>query len=414
MNEKVFASTKGDGMKTRRQRVTLVGLAVVIALAAVAAATASRTRPQASKDFPAATQALITQAKQEGKLTFLSALPGGRRLLTAWQDDFNKYYGLSSRFTNVSAFSIPTTVDQVVTTLKANQPSPTDLFVGSQTHILLLDEARALQPIDINASPDITNKKWIQGRVGPVVKVRTKIVKRVNGKRKVTYAMRPVKSQAGTAVPFYVRLPGITYNTRKFGNNPPDSYSDLLTLNARIAGTPYGSSFADLASPEVWGVKRTLDFANKFADKISGLIACGNENRVGSGEFDVMAPDCGSSAAAQVARTGAPVASAFPRDAPFVAWFWAGVPAHAQNPATAKLFVNYLLTKGAQDILWSFELSDFNKLKGSHSAEQIAGITGSRKFKQLIQIDVNFSERNGGPQTDSIRDQVQAILAKKG
>jgi len=47
--------------------------------------------------------------------------------------------------------------------------------------------------------------------------------------------------------------------------------------------------FEDLATPELWGEQRTLDFLTKFSGQVRGLIRSGEEERIVNGEFDLMA-----------------------------------------------------------------------------------------------------------------------------
>ena len=71
-----------------------------------------------------------------------------------------------------------------------------------------------------------------------------------------------------------VRTPGITYNTQRVsGAAVPRTLQDLLKpeFKGRIASTPYAAGFNRLASPEVWGEQRTLEYARALTEQVAGL-----------------------------------------------------------------------------------------------------------------------------------------------
>ena len=62
---------------------------------------------------------------------------------------------------------------------------------------------------------------------------------------------------------------------------------------------------------------------------------------------------------------------AVPSDAAFLNRWYLTVPVNAAHPNAAKLWVNYLLSRSAQDILWKHELVDYAGVPGSHQAPRV-------------------------------------------
>src|SRR5262249_33886767 len=142
---------------------------------------------------------------------------------------------------------------------------------------------------------------------------------------------------------FATRTPGMTYNTSTVRpDEVPMSLQDLLKPQhkGRIAASVFiGTHLETLSSPDIWGEQRTVEFAQKYADQIVGLIRCTEAERVATGEYDILAPDCGTFIARMWNAQGRPMASQIPADAAQLAYLYAGVPVNAAHPAGAKLFV---------------------------------------------------------------------------
>jgi ABC-type Fe3+ transport system substrate-binding protein len=322
-------------------------------------------------------QKLVAAAKGEGTLLLQEPFLGGEAHAKDWEKDFNSRYGLNITIKYQEGGNIPQNVATLTAAYQAGHPANTDAFVGSQTHILSLDTVGALAKIDLAAASNI-DSKWVQGD--------------------------------GTAVPFYTRIPGIAYNTNNVtGSAIPTSYQDLLTSTAKIATTPYGSSFADLASSELWGGDKTITYVKAFAKKVKGLIGCGDEQMIASGQYDMMAPDCAENIITELKAKGAPIAYVIPKDAPEIPWFWASVPKNGPHPNVAQLFTDYLLSPSAQAILYKYDYSDLNLIANSHTSKDIAKLQ-SQGIKIYI-VDVNFAVRDGAANEQAIRKQVNGILA---
>ena len=73
------------------------------------------------------------------------------------------------------------------------------------------------------------------------------------------------------------------------------------------------------------------------------------------------------------------------------------------------LWLNYLLSREAQDTLYELEFVDHHLLPGSKSAWVIEGPRA--KGVQFAEIDVAFIERNNQKEMSRLRTELQRILA---
>jgi iron(III) transport system substrate-binding protein len=218
----------------------------------------------------------------------------------------------------------------------------------------------------------------------------------------------------GMAVEVAWLQPGITYNTSKLtGDAVPTSLEDLLKpqFKGRIASTPYAAFFDSLASPEIWGERRTLDYVTQLTGQLAGLMGCGDSTRIVSGEFDLLALDCGSFDARLAQAKGAPVAQAIPSDAALIFPWYLTVLRNAAHPAAAKLFVNYLLGREGQDILYETHFADHPLVAGSKVAAEIERLRGSGA--PLYNLDVAFRQRNDEKELDRINAEIIRTIQRR-
>ena len=310
--------------------------------------------------------AIVAAARKEGELT-LSWSPGYLDVpaeQNAYRDTFSKLYGLDVgvRFTP-STESVP----------------QTDVFLGNETQIVSLAKAGALtSELWSSWAPNIANLKLV--------------------------------APGGVAVAVQSRMPGITYSQRLVGSNAPRSMSDLLKpqYQGRIATTSDAALFDRLASPDLWGLQRTMDYATKLAPELGGSLECGDERRILSGEFDIFAFDCGSARVAQLKADGALIGWSVPSDAAFVRYLYMGVPRRAAHPNLAKLWINFMVSRAAQDLMYQYEYADHHLIPGSRSFEEIDRATKAGvKFFELTVETLQAEEARG---VKSAAAQIQTVL----
>lgn len=378
---------------------TVVALSAVVACASGSGGSAapSSAAPVAPSSAPAVTtgvvpaaprddlQSLIAAARQEGQLNLVWSENsfGGAEGVRRWTEGFNRLYGLelATRFTPGPAPAEVAT--RTIQEYQSNRPSWTDILSLGASPLASILEADVLQPSDWTSwAPNVQRADLV--------------------------------ALDGAAVEVSMRTPGITYNTSKFtADTAPKSLADLLKpeYRGRIASTPYASGFDWLATSEFWGEARTMDYVGKLANQVAGLIRCGEMQRVASGEFDVLALDCGGFEAAKAQRRGAPLVSVIPSDLAAITYFYMSVPKNAAHPAAAKLWINYLLSREAQDVLWEFEAHDHYRLPGSHQASAIEQLQA--RGVQFVQVDVGFFQRHDPRELDRLSEQQQRMLRKQ-
>ena len=158
----------------------------------------------------------------------------------------------------------------------------------------------------------------------------------------------------GRVVTHQTSMPGITYSSsRVSGDAIPTSMADLLKpqYKGRIASTPYAAGFDWLASPDGWGKERVVEYLRAFKGQVAGLIRCNEMERLANGEFDLFAMQCSQNAPSEQAKTeGAASNFLVPTDAAVLAPLYVAVPLDSAHPSAAKLWINYLLSREAQDL----------------------------------------------------------------
>jgi iron(III) transport system substrate-binding protein len=347
------------------------------------------TTPPATAPAPtgpeAERQALIDSARREGQLVFVwgASTMGGREALARLAEGFNRRYGLQLDVQFTPGPSMPEMAQRVAQETAAGRPASTDLLPGYAVHMALAAAANALEPVHW--------ARWAE------------------------HVRRPEQVTAGgAAVTFETSTPGITYNTNKVrGGEVPTSLQTLLDphYKGRIASTPFAANFDYLATDDLWGEQRTMDFLARFAEQVAGLIRCTEHERLVTGEFDLLALDCSQGNALTLQRRGAPIGFTLATDAPLLIPLYVGVPRNARHPNAARLWVDYLLSREAQDILYEENASDSHLVPGSRSIERIAAL--QQAGVQFTIIDVDFVQRQGEAEFNRRRARAQEILQKR-
>src|SRR5262249_45800698 len=193
----------------------------------------------------------------------------------------------------------------------------------------------------------------------------------------------------------------------------PRSLNDLLKseYRGRIASTPYAAYFSHLAAPDLWGSTRAIDYVKALSDQVAGLIRCNETQRIISGEFDIFAIDCGQNLTLRAKAQGAPVDFVVPTDAPLVAHYYAAVPKKAPHPNAARLWIDFLLSREAQDFLYDTDYLDLHYLPGSKTAKVVEQFeAGGIKF---VLVGVEFYQRNDEQELDRVLAEQQRLLRKQ-
>ena len=136
-------------------------------------------------------------------------------------------------------------------------------------------------------------------------------------------------------------------------------------FKGKVSTQPYISYFDILSGPKQWGPEPTADYVRKLSGQISGLMRCGEYERVVSGEFPIHVLACGEGGVLPFTEKGAPLKYVIPSDAAMVTHRYCAVPKNGRSKAAAKLFCAFLMTKSGQEFQWNVDRQDSEKVPGT-------------------------------------------------
>ena len=324
---------------------------------------------------------LIDAAQKEGQLSLvfgegsLGGEAGIRRFETAMRD----VWGANLKVTFTPGPALPAMASQVAVLNAARQPSPTDAVVGWSRHMPALYQRKVLLPVDW--------EKLVPGRITP-----------------------QLHELEGTVLKIVTSLPGAYYNT-KLAPMKPQRLADFLdpAWKGKIASTIYAANFDVLAGHDLWGKEKAVDFARKLTTQLAGLIRCNEYERIATGEFLALVPNCAARDVEEAIRRGAPIANITPRDFLVKNYTYLGVPRNAPHPNAGKLFVAFTSTPEGQAILRENWGADLDLFPESRLAGQVADIereTGEKMISATADWQLKNQEGNSG------WTEINAILTK--
>jgi ABC-type Fe3+ transport system substrate-binding protein len=329
--------------------------------------------------------ALVEAARREGQLNLVwsensfGGADGARR----FAEGFNKLYGINVQFRFTPGPAPNEVAGRAVQEYQSGRTASTDVLLLGGAPLSGILNADMLERVDWAAwAPNIHDPELV--------------------------------ALGGIAVAVAGRMPGITYNTsRVTGDAIPTSLQDVLKpqYKGRIASTPYASAFDWLATPEFWGEQRTREYVTRLAEQITGLIRCGEMQRIASGEFDMLVVDCGGFEALKAQRRGQPLSSVIPSDLAAITYWYMSVPKNAPHPAAAKLLINYLLSREGQEVLWEVDAQDHHRVPGSKQLATIEQIVA--RGGKPVPVDLEFFERHNPQELGRFSEEMQAILQNR-
>jgi ABC-type Fe3+ transport system substrate-binding protein len=366
-------------------------LATVLSACGGSAPATSPTTPvsAAAKSSNPTLQALLDGAKKEGQLvlSYGGSTFGGNDGINELAAGFNKAYGLNVQAQYTVGDSMPNMDEKVTQEYQAKKPASTDVLLSLADTFDTPMLAHAVQAVDWRSwAPNI---------------------------QKISNA--DLLAPDGTGVVVQTFLSGISYNSNKLkGDQLPTTMADLLKpqYKGRIASTPYAVAFDWLATDAMWGYQPTLDYINKLRGQVTGIIRCGEQQRIASGEFDMLALDCSQGNALQLKAKGAPVDYLVPSDAVLEEYVYAAVPATAPHPNAAKLWIDYLLSAEAQAVLRRVDFADYNVLPNSLSAKLIEQAQANSKAKAVI-ASVQYANDHYLPDGPKHKEEFSKLLISK-
>ena len=306
--------------------------------------------PAATRPSPAAEtlEQLISAAKNEPELDFVAGptTSGGKKGLAEIESAFNKKFGLTSRIRFTAGPEMNAMAARVITELKAAGKSSTDVYLGSLGQFARLQTENALQ-----------ENNW-SGIFPWITKEMAEIV-------------------SGKGVLVYTSPRGIIYNMSLIPRDKaPKTYEDLIdprlssTWAGKLAIPPYPNWLVELSL--IWGEERVKDFTRNLVAVSGGWLRYGEEERVISGEFPIMA-NIGDALAAmwKWQSKGAPLVAVLGSSPGDTSYFHLGVPRNSAHPNLAKLCVGFMTSREGQSLIDKHEFRSSHLVEGSRMAKYV-------------------------------------------
>ena len=315
---------------------------------------------------------LIAGAKKEGdEIVFVAGAQtfGGRKGLTELEAAFNKKFGTTARIHFAAGPQMSSMSARLITEVKAGRKSSTDFFLGSQSHFALLHKENALE--------------------------------KVNWSGIFPWITKEMEIFPGEGVLVYTSPLGMVYNSTVIPKDKaPKKYEDLVdpgvgrTWAGKLAIPVSIAWLSELSL--LWGEEKVKDFARKLVAVSGGRLRYGEEERVVSGEFPIMANIGGAPEAMwNWQAKGAPLV-AVPGSTPILAdYFQLGVPKNSGHPSLAKLFVAFMSSKDAQAIVQKYESRSSHLVEGTMMAKYLQE-SRAKVFDSRQQIDFYLQGESAG------------------
>ena len=292
----------------------IVALAMVLGAGSPAAWAAS--------DRTAALDALIKAAQAEKQLNIvwgpaLAANVGAKALETA----INRTYGISIEVNYTPGPSMPQMATRTIEEVKAGRTPTSDLFLGIEVSFVEMLRQNILTPVRwADYFPEITAEE---------------------------------APSEGRTLLITTLFNGVMYNANMVKPaDVPHRIADVFKpkWKGKIASTPYAVGFDRLALAD--GFDKIEPIVAKTAEWSGGLMRCGENDRISTGEFLMLFLNCGSRIPDNLrAENGGPLGSTELEDALATSLTYFGIPKNSAHPSLAKLFAGFVATKEGQDIL---------------------------------------------------------------
>jgi len=289
---------------------------IVLATVAFATAATAQTIPMTPE-----LQKIVDGAKQEKTLIteMGPTVLGGQPLRDMFKEWVKKEQGIDVTINATPGGPFGVIGNKIATEFRAGQPSSTDVWVASppQYHpYLRLDMFRKVEWL-----------KLFPGRIAP-----------------------PMVEADNIAFLGANGIPGIIYNIQTGGIfAQPKTIDDLLKpeYKGKFGTTAFANAFDAMAGEKWAGEAKMLDYIEKLAKQAQGILNCGAQDRVASGEFLALVLDCTGGSPEMTAYKGK-IGLNILRDAAQLQYYSILIPKHARNPNMAVLYSVFLATPEAQ------------------------------------------------------------------
>src|SRR5215831_16244126 len=367
---------------TIEEEVSVRSLNSLLLRATIAAALSLAACAQTpAQEINAALKELAAAANREGALTLswsgstLSGIQGAAR----YQAAINKYFGTNIRINFLPGADMARIINTLATEYSAGQKASVDIALGAAPQIVPVLKANYFEAVNW--------KKYLPGRITD-----------------------EMVEQNGQLLRIVTGLSGATYNSA-LAPMKPATLEDFLkpVWKGKIASTPYSAGFDILLAEDVWGKEKTVKYVRALSQQITGLIRCGEAERVATGEYLALVMDCTGQDALQWKEKGAPLDQMMPLDAAQQRYYYFAVPKNAQHPNAAKLYSIFLMTEEGQKLSYETWKTDLHSFPGSKMGKMVDDYAKlGVKFKE-----VTVGWYNQHPEIDAGKGQLIKILTTK-
>jgi ABC-type Fe3+ transport system substrate-binding protein len=299
--------------------------------------TVSARRSDAGEARPPALQQLIDAAKAEGGRFIADAVIDDTRGRKEAEIAMEKLFGFKVTWEAVDLMNQNQFASRLLKELQAGRQPATDVFNGTQSTIPRLMQGNALESVENWQAllPRIPKEAIVGG---------------------------------GGALAERTRIGGFAYNTNLVpANKVPRKMDDFLDpfWKGKLASTTYAAVW-DRAGVRQDGTydaekaQRIADLLTRLVKEkhIVGILRCGDESRISSGEFAGLALLCSQDTVDLARRKGAPIQMAFLEETSNLTHSYLGLMKKAKYPNMAKLFMVFVQTSEGQALLRKWEATD--------------------------------------------------------
>jgi ABC-type Fe3+ transport system substrate-binding protein len=292
---------------------------------------------------------IVAGAKKEGEVTLVASASsfGGKKGFAELEAGFNKRFGLKHKVNLAPGPSFPQVAARILTELKSGAKSSSDLYLGSDGTMSDMSRDKALQKVNWSGTfPWVTKEMEILPQETLLV---------------------------------YASFHGIIYNSNAIPKEKaPKSYEDLIdpalspTWAGKMAIPAYIHWLVRVSGS--WGKEKVLAFARKLAPLAGGRLRQGEEERIVSGEFPIMASTGGALEAMwKWQAKGAPLVGLAGSTPATSSYYQLAVPRNSARPDSAKLFIAFMTTREAQAVLEKYDWRSSYLVDGTLMAKYVKG-----------------------------------------
>lgn len=305
---------------------------------------AGQDRVLASSERTPGLEKLIKAAKAEGGTFIVHSVFEDVRSRQEVEQAMEKMFGIKVKWEHVDFPNQNRFAARLMKEMKAGRQPSTDVFNGTQSTIPRLLKAGLLEEVNWHELyPRIPDAAIVPG---------------------------------GGALPEHTRIGGFAYNSRLVpADKVPQKLEDLLDpfWKGKLASTTYAAVWdragvRDDGSFDEEKAARIRDLIKALVDKghIVGLIGCGDENRIASGEFVALALMCSANNVWKAQKKGAPLEMAYLDETSNISHSYVALLKKAKYPNTAKLFMVFMQTPEGQGLNRKWESADVSYYPETH------------------------------------------------